>query len=235
MELPVIQNTEVTKTIELGDKLFVIRPWKTKDEKNFMIKQTLLSKKKQENEKELEKLLIEELIKPCIIEGNIEELDYSGMRKIIVELRCISIGDDINDVSIECISCGKNNSFNISLNEEGVISYKQFNTKIYKLNEKISVRFKTIPYTKIKDDTEEYDYLYLGIDEIIYEGTSYKDFTKESFENFLDNMDIKTSKKLAESLIEASSSLEIKKSVKCLHCQEENEVDLGNMVNFYLP
>ena len=54
MELPVIQNTEVTKTIELGDKLFVIRPWKTKDEKNFMIKQTLLSKKKQENEKELE-------------------------------------------------------------------------------------------------------------------------------------------------------------------------------------
>lgn len=235
MELPVIKTEEVTKTIELGNNIFVLRPWKTKDEKNFMIKQALLSKKKQESEKDLEKLLVEELVKPCIVDGDISKIDYNGLRRIIVELRCISIGDDIRDVNYKCTKCEKANSLDISLSEDGVINYKAENSEIQEINDSLSIRFKTVPFSKMESTIEEYDYIYLGIDEIIYEDTSYKDFSKENFEQFFDSFDLTTSKKITEKLIESSSELEIKKTVNCLHCDEENEIDLGSMSNFYLP
>ena len=42
--LPKIQENIITKTILFGDNIVVIRPWKTKDERNFLVKKATLSK-----------------------------------------------------------------------------------------------------------------------------------------------------------------------------------------------
>ena len=235
MELPVIKTEEVTKTVVLGDKMFVIRPWKTKDEKNFLIKQTTMKKKDQDDPKALEKLLVEELVKPCIIDGDIDSISYDELKKLIIDIRCLSIGDDINDVTFECPKCEKNNIIDIMLEDEGVVTFKPTDIELKKISEVLSVRFKSVPFKKMSKDMSEYDYIYNSIDEIVYEEVSYKDFTRENFEQFFDSFDINTSKEIVEAMKDSVNSTVVKKEVLCQHCGEKKTIDLGNMTNFYTP
>jgi hypothetical protein len=90
-----LQKSEVTKTIVFGENVIVLKPWKTRDERNFLIKKASLPKNIQENVDKVHDLLVDDLIKPCIVSGDINSLSFNQLKLIMIELRMLSIGEEV--------------------------------------------------------------------------------------------------------------------------------------------
>jgi len=207
--LPKIQQTEVTKTIMFGDRMYVIRPWKTKDERNFLIKKASLPKNIQENEDKVKDLLINDLIKPCIIDGNTDVLSMNEIKKLMLDIRCLSVGELVEGITFKCTSCGVANQIDISIDED-TMKFIPGDESLQKINDKLSIRFKSLPYKLISSKTNELDFVYHSVQEIVYEGKSFKDFSKSDFETFFDELDLKTTKDIQPSTVKFSSLLQTK-------------------------
>lgn len=234
--LPKISNTEVTKTVKFGDRIYVVRPWKTRDERNFMIKQTTLPADVQNDEIKMQEILIEELIIPCIVDGDIDKLSFNEVKKLILDIRCMSIGGEIENFNFKCASCGTQNMGVVNIEEEGVVTFKEANTELQSVTDKLQVRFKPIPYRSIfRNIKDEMSIVYSSIDEIVYEGQSYKDFTKDDFIEFFDSLDIMTSKKLMGSLESSLDSLNIVGKLGCFKCGGITSVNFDDLPNFIMP
>lgn len=232
-QLPKLKSADVTRTIQLANKIFVVRPWKTKDERNFLIKQA--TTKTDGSDIAIEKLMINELIKPCVIEGDFDTLSYNELKKIMVDIRCISMGDDLKGVTIKCGHCGHTNIFDANIEDENLVNYTPTDTSLHTINDELKVRFKSVPHTKLSSNSTEIDYVYENIDELVIEDKSYKNFSKKDFELFFDDLDLNTTKIFLEKLKNSTDSTTIIKTIKCMHCSEDIIVNFEDMPNFLKP
>jgi hypothetical protein len=232
--LPKINTNEVTKTLKFGDRLYTVRPWKTKDERNFLIKQSLLPEKEL-TDNALQTLMIDELIKPCVIDGNFNDLSFAELKKIMITIRTMSMGDDIQGVKFKCSECGFGNIIDVYLDEEGVVDFKDADSSLQEISDELKIRFKPLSFRMISKKTDEIDLIYNSVQEIVYNGQSYSGFTKADFEEFFDNLDIKTTKTLMEKLEKSMDSLEISKDCNCAKCGAKNTIDFGDSPNFFMP
>lgn len=232
--LPKIQENNVTKTLIFGDNIVVIRPWKTKDERNFLIKKATLPKGAQDSDDKIQSLVINELVKPCIISGNVDILSVNQFKMIMFELRTISIGEMVEGITFKCKHCGTTNTIDIEI-DDNLVKYENGNSELCEINKDLSLRFKQIPFKIVNSKTEEIDFIYNSIEEVVYLGESYKTFTKREFEDFLDSLDLKTTKKMFEKLQECMDKLTIVKTVTCINCKENMDIDFGETPNFYIP
>jgi len=236
MELPILTN-EVTKSLEINGEMFVIRPWTTKEEKNYFLKKAMLSKKKDTKMKEIDELMIDSLIRPCVIQGNLDLLSFTELKFLMIEIRIISIGEEVEGVVFKCSSCGKTNENVLNLDAEGVITFNNSSKEVVEINEDIKIKFKSVPFkllTEIEDGREEL-FLYYSISEIHIKGKIYTDFTKDNFQEFFDSLDINTTKKIVKELEKNVEHLKIVQEYSCMFCGEQTKIEFDEMPNFFLP
>lgn len=229
-----LQKSEASKTLMFNDKIVIIRPWKTRDERNFLIKKAALPKNLQENMDKVHELLINDLIKPCVIEGNIDQLSFNQLKLLMIELRMLSIGEEVDGITFKCQECGKHEEITVTFDEE-FVKYTEGNYKEREISDSLKIRFKPMPHTIMKSKIDEIEILYAVVDEIIYNNVSYKDFTKQEFIEFFDALDLKTTKKIIKELGKSTDDLQIKTTHKCRNCGFETELDFGDVPNFYIP
>lgn len=231
--LPKIKN-ELTHTFKIGDEIFTIRPWKTKDERQILLK-TSLNEGSEIKERE-DLLFIDGLILPCVLSGDPEKLSTEGIKRLFIEVKMISTGDDSIDIGYDCIGCGKKNELKVQLNES--LKYKPFDTSFKKINEITSIKFKPIPFREVANITDsdstdkEYEFLLNSIDKIEYEDTIYDEFTLEELQDFIDELPSDTFVTMVNSLIECKDSVVIETDSECVFCKEENHIVLDGENDF---
>jgi len=239
--LPVGNSNTVTKDIKIGSKEFIIRPWLTREEKNFLIEKSLLEKKnKKPNVNDIYKLLIKTLVQPCVIDGEYKNLSFDELRYLIVQIKKISSGEVVENIIVKCPSC--NTPLDVNVNLDGV-EYKSFDSTVKKINNDLKIKFKQIPFNIIKEEEDELFYIYESIDEIILKDKIYKGFSKENWDQFMDEMSINDTKKIGKVLSECFSDFKIPAEVSCIkedceHSHTKNnpiKLDLSDKENFYMP
>lgn len=230
--LPNLSN-DITETLTINNETLIIRPWKTKDERNYMIKQSLNEDKKKQVSKEI--LIVDELIKPCIISGDIEKLSGEGLKRLILEMKIISNGNEVEGVSFKCNSCEKPNEVTINLSDS--VTYSKGCTDFVELTKDLNVSFKTIPFReffKLGDKNEpEFEYILNSVDKIEYKDEIFDEFTKDELKNFIDDLDLKTYKALVEAMITNREVTEIKSEQNCMHCNSVNKLDFTEDKSFF--
>jgi len=239
--LPIQKTETITKELKIGDKNFIVRPWLTKEEKNFLIEKSIIEKKNKEpGVNEIYNLLIKTLVKPCVINGDIDNLSFDEVRYLIVFIKKISSGEVIEDIVVKCPSCNTPINLNVNLDN---IEFKEFDRSIKKINDNLSIKFKPIPFKMIKENEDDLFYLYNSIDEIIIDDIVYKNFTRKNWDEYLDSLSISDSKKIGEVLSECFTDFKIKAQTYCIKkdCKHSFEsknpiiLDLSDKENFYLP
>lgn len=234
--LPKLEQSEIKKSLKIGSNIITIRPWKTKDERLFLIKKASLSKAQQEDSDKIKEVLINDLIKPCVLDvlnSSFDDLSMNALKALMLEIRKISVGDVVEGVNYKC-ECGFRNTCDIELTDD-LYQYVDGDYSVKKINNDLSLKFKPIGAKYVKTSSEDIDYLYKSIDSIIYQEIEYKDFTKKEFEEFFDSLDINTAKKIIEFLSSSVDSFTMVGHLKCASCGKETEVDFGEMPNFFIP
>lgn len=229
-----LQKSEVTKTIVFGENVIVLKPWKTRDERNFLIKKASLPKNIQENVDKVHDLLVDDLIKPCIVSGDINSLSFNQLKLIMIELRMLSIGEEVEGINFKCQECGKSEEITITF-DDSLVKFEEGDFSIQEINESLKIKFKPIPHTLMRNKIDEMTILYSVVEEIIFNDVVYKDFTKKDFIDFFDALDLKTTKNIIKKLGSTADNLTIKQERICNHCGANNVLDFGELPNFYIP
>jgi len=232
--LPKIQETSVTKSLFFGDRVIVLRPWKTKDERNFLIKKAQLSKQDQEDEEKIRELIINDLIQPCVVSGDLTYLSFNELKKVMLELRCISIGEEVDGVTFRCSHCNGHNEISVIIDDD-LVRFTPCNTELQTIDDNIKIRFKSIPFRLIRKNSNDIDLLYSAISEIYYNDTQYKNFTKQDFQDFFDSLGLKVTKSIIKKLEETTDKLDMRRIIRCNKCSKENMIDYGEIPNFFIP
>jgi hypothetical protein len=229
-------SEKLTHSIKIGEGLFVIRPWKTKDERAYMLKSSTYESSLGNNitSAEQEMVLFNELIKPCIISGDYKKLSGEGLKRLIYEIRIISMGDEIQDFKFTCSACSKPNMTTLIIGDK--IKYKQFDKNWHKINEKLSVKFKPIHFEDVfkilETKNNEVTFVIKSIEAIEYEGKVYDDFSEEELTVFCDDLDLKSFKIISENLIKAKDETTVDINCRCMFCNEETKVEMDGDNDF---
>jgi hypothetical protein len=157
------------------------------------------------------------------------------LKKIMIEIRVMSMGDDIQGVQFKCTSCQSTNIIDVYLDEEGVVEFKEADVSLQEITSDLKLRFKPISYKMITRNADEIDLIYNSIQEIVYKGQAYTGFDKKDFEEFFDSLDLKTTKIVMQKLEKSMDSLSITKKCNCSKCGEKNVIDFGDSPNFFMP
>ena len=231
--LPKVQN-ELKHTFKIGDDLFVVRPWKTKDERNLLLQTSMNESSEVKSREDL--MFIDSLILPCVISGDVESLSSEGIRRLFIEIKMISTGDDTVHYSCKCPSCEKQNEFDISISE--CLEYKSFGRSFIKINDDLSIKFKPIKFREIinlmEDNLIDQDYAFLlnSIDSVEYMDEIYDEFTIQELSEFIDELPHDTFSKMVSELIDTKDSISIKSKVKCRHCSEDFDINIDGENDF---
>lgn len=226
-------SKDLNHSFEIGKEIFTIRPWKTKDERNFMLKYSMVENQPNANK---EKLMYEELIKPCILSGDTSSLTVDGLKRLVVELRIISNGSTLENITFKCTNedCGKTNEFSMEL--EDSFEYTDFDSSFKKINDKLNIKFKPINFEKVmkiaESNNKDFEFITSSIDVIEYEDIIYESFTDKEVDEFVDNLDINSFKEIIKALAECKDNIEIKTTQKCIFCKEDNSIVIDDN-NFF--
>jgi len=210
--------------IDLGSKKVEITQWKAKTKKNFL--NAIKNKGENFTNDDIMDVLLYPYITPNDIFLNDDEIQY-----LLVQIRKISINEDISFIT-ECKKCNKD--IKITCDVSDIINFKKNQFPIDKNN----IKWKDLKYkNSLKNIFDKYDD-FPKILEILAHIEKINNKTITSFEEILEiyeDMDLTESENLEKTFNEIDTVFNIKKSLKCPHCNTLDEYYFEEIPGFFDP
>jgi len=211
---------------ELNGKLIKYRPWKTKEEKEYLVLSEI------EDEMPLEKLY-NAMVLPCLENP---EIELSSIEKevLMVKIRQKSVGESI-EFSYKCVNEECNKVAESEIQIEDMYQYTPSLLDSVTFDE-ITVTFKkTIP-----DDTNEYnakEQLFMefvnAVESITIDNEVYKDFTLAEIADYFDDMEAMDFDKFYGYYHENKESILYYAEAECLFCGTLQNINIDQIPNFF--
>ncbi len=234
MALPKIDVPRYPVTIPSSGEELMMRPYLVKEEK------VLLLALESQDPKQIA-MAIRNLITSCI-EGNldIDVLDSFDIEKLFLELRAISVGDEIKLTS-QCSECEHVNEVGLKTSDVNLTDYNPEANTI-RLTESVGVTMR-YPTAELLAEigVEEIDSitglmsLIVGCVNTIFDEENVYDVKKESNEEVQDFLDSLTSDQFQKvaAFFGDIPKLEYNLSYECEKCNHENETVLRGLASFF--
>jgi hypothetical protein len=210
---------------EINGKTIEFRAWKTKDEKEYLIMQASKDEMSDQD-------IFEILVKPCLKDPNIS-LTEGEKQLVMLEIRKRSFGESV-DVQFLCGSCKKYNETKLNINE--IVKYKPFKLEAI-TKDGITVNFKDTINIKLLNGFEgtklNYQRFLLHIASLTIDNQVYKDFNLEELGEYFDNIDAETFDYFFAELQEQMEQVTYGGKVKCMFCNVEQDIGLGDLPNLF--
>ena len=234
MALPKIDVPRYPVTIPSSGEEYIMRPYLVKEEK------VLLLALESQDSKQIT-LAIRNLITSCI-EGDldIETLASFDIEKLFLELRAISVGDEIA-LSSKCSECEHENKVSLKTSDVGLTNYNP-DDKVIRLTDTVGV---TMVYPTAEllanigvEDLESVSglmSLIIGCVNTIFDEDNIYDVEKESNEEVQDFIEGLTSAQFQKlsGFFRSMPRLEYNLTYKCESCGHENETVLRGLASFF--
>lgn len=225
-----IQNNFNYKAI-VNDKEFQFRPWKTKEEKEYL----LVSSTKEVTLKDIERIFLETSIKDYYIQK--ENLSQNEKYLLFLEIRKISVSDEM-DITYKCSNCGQLNSVQISLDD--AIHYKKADFKPITINNK-TFYFGNPKTERLQERVQQEENpiekkfleLLIHISKIEIDGDVFENFKFDELYEYISNLEVKEMKELEDHFEKIKEELDIYIDNVCLFCNEQNKVLFGEISDFF--
>lgn len=237
--LPKIEHPTHEVYLKSLDKKIKYRPFLVKEEK------LLLIAKESEDLNEIIKAIKQIITNCCIDEVNVDLLPTFDIEMFFLHLRINSIGENAqmvytcNNVVEEGKVCEHKTEFDLELkNVNYILSPNHSN--IINLGNNVGLKFTyptlSIPESLFNDNFEKnaYEVVAEYLDYIFDENQIYKakDISKEELINFFDNLSLEHVQRIKEFFL-TSPKVALKQKIKCQKCEDEREVELEGILNFF--
>jgi len=208
---------ELKNQIKLGEnKIVTIKPWTGKTKKKL--------RKFFENVTSPEDINFMAVIKTLIYDYIKEDvyLNEGELQYLLVKIREISLGDDLNTIS-ECPLCGNENRINVLTKDVTFFTENKLPQKFKDINF-VDIKNLKVYENEVKNIMESNDYDGITTESDI-EMSLHIDIGKSTKEtiNYLDEINIKESSEIISELRKVLPSCVIKENKNCSGCQ--NDVD----------
>lgn len=234
MGLPKINESySYVKTNLPSGKYIGVRGWKVKDEKELLF--ALESEENAENNKT--KYIIS-FLKGCVDDPTkFDTVSENDLKKICIEVRKLAKGDTI-EYDYKCSKCGLPLHDEVNITKHQAI--KNFDESPIKVNDELVITMRDLPFKKSEELFEKYKtrskflfyYIVNSIDGITYKGETFTEFSEAEMVEFLDQLDPKDMDEIYKKFDEKVSEVELKRTVKCLKCKTDTEVNFGDLLSF---
>jgi hypothetical protein len=210
---------------EINAKSIEFRAWKTKDEKEFLVMQASKDEMTDQD-------IFEILVKPCLKDPTVS-LTEGEKQLVMLEIRKRSFGESV-DVQYMCGACKKYNETKLNINK--IVSYKPFKLEAVS-KDGIVVNFKdTININLLKGfegSTLNYQRFLLHVASLTIDNQVYKDFSIEELGEYFDNLEAETFDYFFAELQEQMEQVTYGSTVKCMFCNAEQDIGLGDLPNLF--
>jgi hypothetical protein len=215
-------------TSVIGDKQIKFRQWTAKDERNYL---KLLEK---DDSEITDKVIFETLLAPAIEDKEVV-LSASEQKKLIIDIRCESISDIIEDEH-ECISCGKKTDLKVKISE--VMSYRKANYEEVQIKD-LKFVMGPIRTNKEKDllkmDKGVVEYIFqdflLHIHAIEINGELQEKFSHRELNKFIDKLPTKIFDEVFEKYQKMIDEVELEYKWTCPECETKETIDYTYIPN----
>jgi len=212
----------------IGNLEVKFKEWTAKDERKYL---QLVEK---EGNELTDKMVYDVLIKPCV-ENKDLVLSASQQKKLLIDIRIKSIGDEFTDI-IECSNCEAKNTVDINISD--IMKYKEANFKEVKIDNLV---FNMGPIKsnddkdklKIEDGIVQYvftDFL-LHINSIEIDGELHEKFSFRELHKFVDKLPTRIFDELFEEYQKMIDVLDLDYNFVCSSCSEEEVKDYTYIPN----
>ena len=219
--LPKFENKQYE--FNINGKTIKFRPWKTKDEREFLIL------KESEGEVTFNQLY-KSMALPCIEYDG--ELTQGEKQMILFEIRKKSYGESV-DFNFTCGDCGSYNEAKFNIKDIVKYSPSDFKPQI---KDGFTVTYKDpgdFDLTDVKEfDIEYYSFLY-HIDTITYDNEVHKDFTIEELSEFFDDMPAELFDFFYSGFVTRIETIEYTAKSTCLNCKKEQDLEISQIPNLF--
>jgi len=218
----------------IGDLNIKYKGWTTKNEKDYL--------KLIENEKvkTTDKEIFEILILP-VIENKKLVISSAQQKKLLIDIRKVSISEYIEEEKRKCEFCKKENKIKVKFDD--ITTYKKANYKTVSIKDDEEDNF-IFSFSELKTMKDKQnlnisnglvDYIYndflLHITEIQINDDIYNEFSKKELISFIDSLPSKVFDFVFESYQEMIDETDIKFKNICKFCKKEEEIDY----NIFIP
>jgi len=226
--LPV--NNDYNYKCKINGKDVYFRPWKSKDEKNFL---TLMEAKEEITDDDFKNILI----LPCLKDKDIY-LSEADLQYLLIEIRKQSISDEF-EMKFICKNEKCKSVNEIDVNFDDIVDYKPDNVKIFK-DENLIIHFGNIKNIqifeeKIKDVNhieKNFIEMIMRIEKIIINDKEYNTFTYDEVYNYINELEVKQYDKLIKYYNDNKSNMNIEGTFNCAFCGHENSFYFDEIPNF---
>lgn len=210
---------------EINNKVIKYKPWKTKDEKEFLIFQ-------QSTEDESFDKLYDIMVAPCI--ETTEELTYGEKQMLLIEIRKKSYGEAVEF----SFTCGKCKTYNdVQMNISDVVTYKrgEFEPLTF---EGIVITLKSPTTSKISDDNlsnvdKDFNTFVNHVDTVTKDGEVYKDFTFAEISEFFEQMPSKMFDYFFREYTKKVEGITYYAEGECINCKTKQNLNISKIPNFF--
>jgi predicted nucleic-acid-binding Zn-ribbon protein len=234
MGLPTInaENHYISTKVPSGKSIGVCG-WKVKEEKEL-----LFALEMEENVEETKISHIINLLKQCVDDkAKFNSLSENDLVKVAIETRKLAKGDTV-EYNYECPKCGTKFFDEVNLTTEQVV--KQFDVSPLTVNDKLTVTFKDLDWVKVEalykasSSSSKFTFKHLinSIDSITYDGTTHTEFSADEAEGFIDQLGPNDMKVIYEGFEARLSTCMLSRTVKCLKCKDQVEINFGDFLSF---
>jgi hypothetical protein len=234
MSLPEIKKDikYITTKVPSG-KSIGVRGWKVKDEKELLF---ALEVEEDFDNNKINHIIT--MIRGCTDDvGKFDTLSESDVLKAAVEVRKLAKGDTI-EYNYECPHCA--NKFFDEVNLTKGLTTKDFDPKPLNINDQLIVTFKDLDWKSVAKIYEEVDssakfafkQIMHSIDSMTIEGNTYTEFTPAEVEARIDELSSDELKIIYKGFEERQSSCVLSRSIKCIKCKKDIDVNFGEMLSF---
>lgn len=237
MALPVLQQPVFEVYLKSLDKKVKFRPFLVKEEKIL-----LMAKESDDNDSTVS--AVKQVIQNCLISPvDINSLPLFDVQMLFTHLRMKSIGETItlqytcNHTDAEGAECGKENRYNLNLNN---VRYETSpgHTNIIQLNEEVGVklRYPTMLSNLLNsEDLLEDSYKLISEHlESVYDAEQvYTEYTKEELSTFIDSLSTDQLDKILN-FFATSPKVILEDVASCKKCGTENKIYAEDLYSFFI-
>ena len=230
MPLPILETAKHTIEIPSTKEKFEFRPFLVKEEKILLQAQTT------EDVNEITKV-VKDIINVCSFEKvNPNDLTIYDLEYVFLQLRAISIGENI-EFSIKCEECGKKNILTVDLTEVKVQFPKEKISNKIQLTDDIGVVLRPIrvkDIEKIGDGSDIIPGIIASIESIFDSDEVYNtdDSSKKELITFVESLSHQHLEEI-QKYIENQPKLSHTIKFTCQFCGHENEHTITGLGDFF--
>ena len=180
------------------------------------------------------------LLKQCVDDkSKFDTLSENDLIKIAIEARKLAKGETI-EYNYKCPHDGCGHTFFDEVNISKEQYVKPFDNSPLVVNNKLTFTFRDLDWKtseklyKESDTAKQYEYKHIihSIDSVTIDGTTYTEFTTADMEERIGELKTKDLKTLSKGYAERLSDCGLKRSVKCLKCGKDIEIEFGDLLSF---